>query len=479
MNRSMIRFLLAKLLLIEAVLLIVPVAIALYYQESNQVFIALFSTIGILTVLGGAGVIIKPKEKHIYAKEGVLIVSLCWILWSFFGALPFVFSGQIPNLIDAFFEISSGFTTTGATILNDVSVLSRSLLFWRSFTHLIGGMGVLVFALAIMDNAQNSHMEVMKAEVPGPIFGKVVSKLKNTAQILYVLYLALFVLFIILYYMAGMPLYDSVVIAMGTAGTGGFTVYNDGIAHYQSSLITYLTSFGVLVFGVNFNLYYYLMLRRVKEFFFDEELRAYFLIVITATGLITLNTLHLYHSLANSFEMALFQVSNIITTTGFGYGNTTNWPLFSQFILLLLMAIGGSAGSTAGGLKIIRGLIMAKIAKNQVLSTLSPHRVLTLHVNQAVIDKDTQHKVLKYFVIYVMILISLIFIISLDNNNLMIVTSAVFSCFNNIGPILGTTASFSIFSPFSKILLAFAMIAGRLEIYPILLLFMRRTWSKR
>ena len=479
MNRSMIRFLLAKLLLIEAVLLLVPVAIALYYQESNQVFIALFSTIGILTVLGGAGVIIKPKEKHIYAKEGVLIVSLCWILWSFFGALPFVFSGQIPNLIDAFFEISSGFTTTGATILNDVSVLSRSLLFWRSFTHLIGGMGVLVFALAIMDNAQNSHMEVMRAEVPGPIFGKVVSKLKNTAQILYVLYLALFVLFIILYYMAGMPLYDSVVIAMGTSGTGGFTVYNDGIAHYQSSLITYLTSFGVLVFGVNFNLYYYLMLRRVKEFFFDEELRAYFLIVITATGLITLNTLHLYHSLADSFEMALFQVSNIITTTGFGYGNTTNWPLFSQFILLLLMAIGGSAGSTAGGLKIIRGLIMAKIAKNQVLSTLSPHRVLTLHVNQAVIDKDTQHKVLKYFVIYVMILISLIFIISLDNNNLMIVTSAVFSCFNNIGPILGTTASFSIFSPFSKILLAFAMIAGRLEIYPILLLFMRRTWSKR
>ena len=479
MNRSMIRFLLAKLLLIEAVLLLVPVAIALYYQESNQVFIALFSTIGILTVLGGAGVIIKPKEKHIYAKEGVLIVSLCWILWSFFGALPFVFSAQIPNLIDAFFEISSGFTTTGATILNDVSVLSRSLLFWRSFTHLIGGMGVLVFALAIMDNAQNSHMEVMRAEVPGPIFGKVVSKLKNTAQILYVLYLALFVLFIILYYMAGMPLYDSVVISMGTAGTGGFTVYNDGIAHYQSSLITYLTSFGVLVFGVNFNLYYYLMLRRVKEFFFDEELRAYFLIVITATGLITLNTLHLYHSLADSFEMALFQVSNIITTTGFGYGNTTNWPLFSQFILLLLMAIGGSAGSTAGGLKIIRGLIMAKIAKNQVLSTLSPHRVLTLHVNQAVIDKDTQHKVLKYFVIYVMILISLIFIISLDNNNLMIVTSAVFSCFNNIGPILGTTASFSIFSPFSKILLAFAMIAGRLEIYHILLLFMRRTWYKR
>ena len=248
----------------------------------------------ILVILGGLGSAFKPKDAHIYTKEGVLIVALCWILWSFFGALPFVFSGQIPNLIDAFFEISSGFTTTGATILNDVSVLSRSLLFWRSFTHLIGGMGGTCLCLSIMDNAQNSHMEVMKAEVPGPVFGKVVSKLKNTAQILYVLYLALFVLFIILYYMAGMPLYDSVVIAMGTAGTGGFTVYNDGIAHYQSSLITYLTSFGVLVFGVNFNLYYYLMLRRVKEFFFDEELRAYLLIVVVSTGLITLNTLHLY-----------------------------------------------------------------------------------------------------------------------------------------------------------------------------------------
>ena len=479
MNRSMIRFLLAKLLLIEGVLLLVPVFVALYYKESSQVFVALFSTIGILVVLGLLGIIRKPKKQRIYAKEGVLIVALCWILWSFFGALPFVFSGQIPNLIDAFFEISSGFSTTGATILNDVSVLSRSLLFWRSFTHLIGGMGVLVFALAIMENAQNSHLEVMKAEVPGPIFGKVVSKLKNTAQILYVLYLALFVLFIIIYYMAGMPLYDSVVIAMGTAGTGGFTVYNDGIAHYQSSLITYLTSFGVLVFGVNLNLYYYLLLRRVKEFFSDEELRAYLLIVATSTALITLNTLHLYHGVAESFEMALFQVSNIITTTGFGYGSITNWPLFSQYILLFLMAIGGSAGSTAGGLKIIRGLILAKIAKNQVLSILSPHRVLTLHVNGAVIDKDTQHKILKYFVIYVMILLGLILFISLDNNNLMIVTSAVFSCFNNIGPILGTSANFSIFSPFSKIILAFAMIAGRLEIYPILLLFMKRTWSKR
>ncbi|HEU8422501.1 TPA: TrkH family potassium uptake protein [Streptococcus pneumoniae] len=456
MNKSMIRYLLSKLLLIEAVLLLVPVAIAVYYRESSQVFTALFSTIGILVLLGGSGSLQKPKNQRIYAKEGVLIVALCWILWSFFGGLPFVFSGQIPSLIDAFFEISSGFTTTGASILNDVSVLSRSLLFWRSFTHLIGGMGVLVFALAIMDNAKNSHLEVMKAEVPGPVFGKVVSKLKNTAQILYLLYLALFSLFVIIYYLAGMPLYDSFVIAMGTAGTGGFTVYNDGIAHYGSSLITYLVSIGV-----------------------DEELRAYLVIVLVSTGLISLNTLYLYPGFSKSFEMTFFQVSNIITTTGFGYGDITNWPLFSQFILLFLMAIGGSAGSTAGGLKIIRGLILSKIAKNQILSILSPHRVLTLHVNKTVIDKDTQHKILKYFVIYAMILLALIFIVSLDSNDFLVVTSAVFSCFNNIGPILGTTSSFSIFSPISKILLSFAMIAGRLEIYPILLLFMKRTWSKR
>ena len=466
----MIRYLLSKLLLIEAVLLLVPVAIAVYYRESSQVFTALFSTIGILVLLGGSGSLQKPKNQRIYAKEGVLIVALCWILWSFFGGLPFVFSGQIPSLIDAFFEISSGFTTTGASILNDVSVLSRSLLFWRSFTHLIGGMGVLVFALAIMDNAKNSHLEVMKAEVPGPVFGKVVSKLKNTAQILYLLYLALFSLFVIIYYLAGMPLYDSFVIALGTAGTGGFTVYNDGIAHYGSSLITYLVSIGVLVFGVNFNLYYYLMLRRIKAFFGDEELRAYLVIVLVSTGLISLNTLYLYPGFSKSFEMTFFQVSNIITTTGFGYGDITNWPL---------LAIGGSAGSTAGGLKIIRGLILSKIAKNQILSILSPHRVLTLHVNQTVIDKDTQHKILKYFVIYAMILLALIFIVSLDSNDFLVVTSAVFSCFNNIGPILGTTSSFSIFSPISKILLSFAMIAGRLEIYPILLLFMKRTWSKR
>ena len=479
MNRSMIRYLLSKLLLIEAALLIVPLVVATIYQEPAKVFISIGATMAILLGLGLLGSFHKPKDFHIYAKEGVLIVALCWILWSFFGALPFVFSGQISNIIDAFFEVSSGFTTTGATILDDVSVLSHSLLFWRSFTHLIGGMGVLVFALAIMDNNKNSHLEVMKAEVPGPVFGKVVSKLKNTAQILYFLYLGLFFLFVVLYFFAGMPLYDSFVIAMGTAGTGGFTVFNDGIAHYNSSLITYLVSIGVLVFGVNFNLYYFLMIRKFKAFFKDEELRTYITIVLVSSVLIAYNCLHLYANVAKSFEISFFQVSNIITTTGFGYGTTEKWPLFSQFILLMLMVIGGSAGSTAGGLKVIRCLTLWRIAKNQVLSTLSPNRVLTLHVNDTVLDKDTQHQILKYFTIYSFITIGLLFVVSLDNNSFMTVVSAVFSCFNNIGPMIGTGQTFSIFSPISKLLLSLAMIAGRLEIYPMILLFLPKTWSKR
>ena len=479
MNRSMIRYLLSKLLLIEAGLLIVPLVVATIYYEPAKVFVSIGATMAILLGLGFLGSFQKPKDFHIYAKEGVLIVALCWILWSFFGALPFVFSGQIPNIIDGFFEVSSGFTTTGATILDDVGVLSHSLLFWRSFTHLIGGMGVLVFALAIMDNNKNSHLEVMKAEVPGPVFGKVVSKLKNTAQILYFLYLGLFFLFVVLYFLAGMPLFDSFVIAMGTAGTGGFTVFNDGIAHYNSSLITYLVSVGVLVFGVNFNLYYYLMIRKFKAFFKDEELRTYITIVLVSSVLIAYNVLHLYANVAKSFEITFFQVSNIITTTGFGYGTTEQWPLFSQFILLMLMVIGGSAGSTAGGLKVIRCLTLWRIAKNQVLSTLSPNRVVTLHVNDTVLDKDTQHKILKYFTIYSFITIALLFVVSLDNNNFMTVVSAVFSCFNNIGPMIGTGQTFSIFSPISKFLLSLAMIAGRLEIYPMILLFLPRTWSKR
>ena len=451
MNRSIVRFLISKLLLIEAGLLVVPLIVALIYQEDAKVFTSILGTMAILLFIGVLGTLFKPKNYRIYTKEGMLIVALCWVLWSFFGGLPFVFAGQIPSVIDAFFEMSSGFTTTGATILTDTGVLTHSLLFWRSFAHLIGGMGVLVFALAIMNNSKNVHHEVMRAEVPGPVFGKVVAKLKNTAQILYIIYLGMFVIFAMILWICGMPLFDSIVIAMGGAGTGGFAVYNDSIAHYNSDLITYVVTVGTLLFGVNFNLYFYILLRKIRFFFQDEELRTYLTIVAVSTSLIILNIFGIYHSLANSFKYSFFEVSTIITTTGFGLTDITKWPLFSQYILLLLMFIGGSAG---------------------------PNRILSLHINGSVLDKETQHSVLKYLAVYVLIILSLVTILSLDNQNFLIVTSAAASTFNNIGPLLGTTDSFAIFSPLSKLIMGFAMIAGRLEIYPLLLLFLPKTWSK-
>lgn len=402
MNRSIVRYLLSKLLLIEAALLLVPMLVAIIYSEPLRVLNSIGITIGILLILGLLGSAFKPKNYHIYTKEGLLIVALCWILWSFFEALPFVLSGQIPSIIDAFFEMSSGFTTTGATILPDISsILTHSLLFWRSFTHLIGGMGVLVFALAIMENSKNSHLEVMRAEVPGHVFGKVVSKLKETAQILYIIYLTMFVVLAIVLKIAGMPIYDSTVTAMGCAGTGGFAVYNDSIAHYNSSLITNIVSIAVLLFGINFNLYYFLLLRKFKAFFKDEELRTYIGIIVISTALIWLNVGGLYASAGKGLENALFEVANVITTTGFGITDLTIWPLFSQVILLILMFIGGSAGSTAGGLKVMRALILTKISRNQVLSTLYPNRIMNLPVNHQPLDKETQRGVLKYFSLYI------------------------------------------------------------------------------
>lgn len=476
MNTSMVRYLLAKLLLIEAILLLLPLLVAIIYQEDT--ILAFLKTIGILAILGCSGLMAKPKNYRIYTKEGTLIVSLCWILWSFFGSLPFVFSGQIPSLIDAFFETSSGFTTTGATILNDVSVLSHAMIFWRSFAHLIGGMGVLVFALAIMNNTKNAHLEVMRAEVPGPVFGKIVSKLKNTAQILYIIYLIMFALFAILLYLAGMPFFDSLITAMGTAGTGGFGVYNDSIAHYDSSLLTNMVSVGTLIFGINFNLYYLILLGKLKTVFKDEELRLYLLIIAVSTFLIFLNVGGIYATDKIALETIFFEVTNVITTTGFSITDLTVWPLFSQYILLLLMFVGGCAGSTAGGFKVMRLLLLSKIAKNQVRSSLSPNCITTIHVNGQVLDKDTQNNILKYLTIYVFFFILLILIISLDSSNFMVITSAAISTFNNIGPILGSNDTFAFFSPFSKLVLSFAMIAGRLELFPILLLLSPKTWSK-
>lgn len=478
MNSAMIRFLLAKLLLIEAGLMLLPLLVAVIYQEPIQVLISFFVTILVLLSLGGLGSYRQPKRTKIYAKEGMLIVSLCWIIWSFFGALPFVLTGQIPSIIDAFFETSSGFTTTGATILETTAVLSPSLMFWRSFTHLIGGMGVLVFALAIMDNSKNNNLEIMRAEVPGPVFGKLVSRLKETAQILYIIYLIMFLILTLLLWWAGLPFFDAILIGMGTAGTGGFAPFDDSIAHYQNSMVNWLVTGGMFAFGVNFNLYYLLLLRKFRLTLGDEELKTYFKIIVISLALLFIQVGGLFETVGQALEAIVFQVATILSSTGYGLVDTTEWPLFSQMVLLMLMFIGGMAGSTAGGFKVMRVLILFKILKLQTLQNLYPNRVLTLHINGKNLDKRTQHSILRYFTIYVALFIALVLVLSLDNDNFLTVVSASASIFNNIGPMLGTAENFSIFSPLSKVILSLAMIAGRLEIFPMLLLFSKKAWSK-
>lgn len=478
MNVSMVRYTLARLLLLEAGLILVPLLVGLVMGDSPRVLLTLLATSLVLGIIGSLASLKKPKQPKLYAKEGMMIVALCWILWSFFGALPFYLTGQIPSLIDAFFETSSGFTTTGATILTDVTILSPALMFWRSFTHLIGGMGVLVFALAIMDNSQNSHLELMRAEVPGPVFGKLVSRLKDTAQILYLIYLGIFLLFTASLWLAGLPLFDSFIIGMGTAGTGGFAHVNASIAHYDSSLITNLVTGGMLLFGVNFNLYYLLLLRKVKLLIGDEELGTYLLIILISGLLLWFSVGGLFESHSRALEVILFQIATMMSSTGFGLNDTTSWPLLAQLVLLMLMFVGGMAGSTAGGFKVMRVLILAKILRLQTLQHLYPNRILTLHINGRQLDKATQHSILRYFTIYVAFFIGLVFLLSRDNQNLLTVISASASILNNIGPMLGTTDSFAIFSPLSKLVLSFAMIAGRLEIFPVLLLFSRKMWSR-
>ncbi|TWT09884.1 TrkH family potassium uptake protein [Streptococcus sp. sy004] len=478
MNKRMIGYLLAKLLLIEVGLLLVPLVTAFIYGEDLKIKLSILLTMALLTLFGLLGTHLKPKHQKLYTKEGLIIVSLCWLLWSFFGALPFVFSGQIPNLVDAFFETTSGFTSTGATILTSTNVLSHSLLLWRSFTQLIGGMGVLVFALAILDNYQNNNLEVMQAEMAGPVFGKIVAKLKNTAQILYLIYFILFVILTVILWITGLSFYDSLITAMATAGTGGFAGYENNIAYHNNSLVTNIISISMILFGINFNLYYLLLLGKIRSFFKNEELKLYLIIIILSSLAIWLNVKNLYPSFQESVEKVFFQVSSTLTSTGFSHPDITPWPLFSQVILLGLMFCGGMAGSTAGGFKIMRVLILLKLVKNQMLATLYPNRILSLHIDQAPLDRQIQDDILKYSIVYVMILSSLILILSVDSNDFLVAFSAALSSLNNVGPILGTPQNFNLFSPVNKVILSIIMIAGRLEIYPLLLFFLPRTWSK-
>ncbi|MBE6767913.1 MAG: TrkH family potassium uptake protein [Ruminococcaceae bacterium] len=484
MNYKMMGRLIGSILAIEGVFMIPAVLLCLHdgVQKTAQAFLL---TIAITLVLGAVLLLLSRRAtRGFYAREGLVCVGVSWVLMSVFGCLPFVFSGEIPHFIDALFETVSGFTTTGATILSDVEALSRGALYWRSFTHWLGGMGVLVFVMAVIPtNARRGGFAVhlLRAESTGPQVDKLVSRTRDSAVILYGMYILLTVLNVVFLLCGKMPLFDAVCTAFGTAGTGGFGVRNDSIAAYSPYLQNVTTVF-MLLFGVNFACYYLLLLRRFRALFKDEELRLYLGLVLGSVVLIVFNIRHLYPTLSETIRHAAFQVSSIITTTGFATTDFNLWPSFSKAILLTLMVTGCCAGSTGGGLKCGRVLLLIKGLYRNLRRMLHPQRVETVRVSGRKVDEAVLHNTNIYLVAYALILAVSFLLVSLDNFSVTTNFSAVIACFNNIGPgfeAVGPTCNFGGFGVLSKIVLAVDMLAGRLEIFPVLVLLSRSTWTAK
>lgn len=472
MNRRMILKTLGNILTFEGIIMALPLLVSLIYKENTAIYFII--TIVIALIIGIFLSNLKTDDKRIYAKEGFIIVALSWIVVSLVGAIPFYISGEIPSYVDAFFETVSGFTTTGSSILNDIESLSKGMLFWRCFTHWIGGMGVLVFVLAFLPQSEGQNMFLMKAEVPGPVVGKLVSKVKMTARILYAIYAVLTVLEILFLLAGRMPLYDSIVHAFSTAGTGGYSIKNTSIAYYDSYYIDMVITIFMLLFGVNFNLYYLLLLKDFKQILKSEELKWYGLIIVCFTAIITINTLGIYGNVAQSFRYSFFQVATIITTTGFVTTDFNLWPALSQVLILLLMVIGACAGSTGGGMKISRVMILIKSAKSSIKKMISPRSVTTIKVEGKIVDKQVLDFSYSYFVVYAIILLGSMVLISFENLDIVTIVTAPLTCLGNVGPglgeIVGPVGNFSSLSNFSKLVLSFDMLAGRLELFPMIML---------
>lgn len=478
MNRKMVLHIISKILLVEAILMLPSVVVGLiYWERATMAFIA---PIIVLAVLGLTLGIKKPKNREIYARDGFFIVACAWVLMSLFGALPFYISGYFKNYIDCFFEVVSGFTTTGASILSDVEALPNCLLFWRSFTHWVGGMGVLVFVMAILPLSDDRSLYLMRAESPGPIVGKLVPKMKDTAKILYGIYIAMTALCVLFLLFGGMPLFDSLCHAFGTAGTGGFGIKNAGVAYYNSAYIEMVLAIFMLLFGINFNLFYLILLGHVKEALKSEELRWYLSIVGISTLAITLNIMKTFKG--QSFRYAFFQVASIITTTGFATTDFNYFPEFSKSILVLLMFIGACAGSTGGGFKISRLIIILKSFKKEIKKLFHPNSVTVIKLENKPIDSSISHSTVNYFMMYIVIMIGSVIAISVDNFDFTTNSTAVISCFNNIGPglnVVGPMGNYGGYSIFSKLVLSFGMLFGRLEILPMLVLFNPKAWANK
>lgn len=484
MNVKSISRTVGLILLITGIFQLFPLLIAVIDHEPRNI-LAYIESLCLILLVGSALLLFSRGGNRMFsAQEGFAATGLSWIFMSAFGALPFFLSGQIPSYVDAFFEMVSGFTTTGASILTDVEALSRCNLFWRSFSHWLGGMGVLVFLLAVVPGARKNGgtgIYLMRAESPGPSVDKLTPHLRQTAMILYGIYILLTALCIGCLLLGGMPVFDSFCIAFGTAGTGGFAIKNSSMGGYSYFLQTVVTVF-MFLFGVNFSLYYMLLLRKFKAVFKNEELRLYFGIAAGSIVLIAINISRMYNTVYESVHHAVFQVVSIMTTTGYGTVDFEQWPAFSKAILLSLMFIGASAGSTGGGLKVSRVLLLMKSIRRTIRKALHPRRVQPVYMDGRAVSEEVCDNVNAYLAIYCVILVLSFAIISVDGFSIGTNFSAVASCFNNIGPgfeLVGATQNFSIYSDLSKIILSLDMLLGRLEIFPLLLLLSPDTWSRR
>lgn len=484
MNYKMMGKLISQIQFVEAVFMIPALAICLYDGDLNAAS-AFGLSISIIAVVSVAMFLICRKaQKKFYAREGLVCVAVSWMLMSLFGALPFIISGAIPKFIDALFETVSGFTTTGASILNEIEILPRGILFWRSFTHWLGGMGVLVFLLAVVSmGGSNSGytMHLLRAESPGPNVGKLVPKMSLTAKILYLIYILLTVLNIAFLKFGRMGWFEAVCTAIGTAGTGGFGIKNDSLASY-SPYIQNVTTVFMLLFGVNFSCYYMLAIKRFKEVFKDEELRLYIIIVISAILIITFNTRNLYSGFGEALRHAGFQVASITSSTGYATTDFDVWPSLSKGIIVFLMTVGACAGSTGGGFKVGRALLVMKNLKRNIRQTLNPQKVMVVRNNNQMIDEKVISNTNAYLAAYVVIILVSFLLVSIDGKTVATNFTAVLSCVNNIGPGLegvGPTCNFSSFSVFSKSVFIIDMLAGRLELFPLLILLSKNTWSNR
>lgn len=484
MNYKAVIGILGKTMLIEALLLLCPMFVGIIYSENT--YLDFLIPILALIVIGLPLTCLKSKDKSIYAKEGFVIVSLSWIILSLFGAVPFVLSGAIPNYVDAVFETVSGFTTTGASILSNVEALPQSMLFWRSFTHYLGGMGILVFVLAIMPKYDSGVMHVFRAESPGPSASKLVSKLTFTARILYGIYVVMTLVEIIMLLFGGMPLFDSVVHAFGTAGTGGFSIKNSSIAYYNSTYIEMVIAVFMFLFGINFNIFYLLLIGNFKKILKSEELRTYLIIIVTATLAIALNILSVTVNFGQAIRYSFFQVTSIGSSTGYVTADFDQWPAFSKGIIIVLMIVGACGGSTGGGIKVSRLVMLVKSSFADIKRLIHPRAVVPVRFENELLDKNTERNVHTYFTLWIIIVAITTVLLCLDINDFLTNFTATLSCIGNIGPglsnagigMVGPTFNFGGYSPYAKVLLSLVMLFGRLEIFPMLILFIPRTWKR-